>query len=63
MEVRDALEAVIVGQRFHPVYKPGVYKVCKELEVEALEIQWQMGPPVVVRMLDPGDRPLTDQAP
>jgi hypothetical protein len=62
LKVRDALEAVIVGQRFHPVYKPGVYKLCEELEVEALEIQWQMGPPVVVRMLDPRDRRLTDPA-
>lgn len=63
MDVRDALEAVIVGPRFHPVYKPGVYKLCKELQVEALEIQWEMGPPVIVRMLDPSNRPLTDQAP
>lgn len=58
LDVRDALEAVIVGPRFHPAYKPGVWKLCDELEVEPLEIQWEMGPPVVVRMLDPARRPL-----
>jgi hypothetical protein len=58
LDVRDALEAVIAGPRFHPAYKPGVWKLCEELEVEPLEIQWEMGPPVVVRMLDPARRPL-----
>lgn len=62
VDVRGALEAVIVGPRFHPVYRPGVYKLCDELGVEALEIQWQMGPPMVVRMRDPGDQRLTDPA-
>jgi hypothetical protein len=62
IDVRTALEAVIVGPPFHPVYRPGLYKLCRELEVEPLEVQWQMGPPVVVRMLDPADRPLSDRA-
>lgn len=57
IDVRDALEAVIVGPQFHPVYRPGLYKLCSELGVKALEIQWQMGPPFVVGMRDPGDRP------
>lgn len=48
------------GPRFHPVYRPGVYRLCQELGIEAMEIQWQMGPPFVVRMRDPGDRQLTD---
>jgi len=58
IDIRNALEAVIVGPRFHPVYRPGLYKLCEELGVKALEIQWQMGAPVVVRMLDPGGRRL-----
>jgi Protein of unknown function (DUF2971) len=62
IEIREALEAVIVGQCFHPVYRPGVHKLCQELGVEALEIQWEMGPPVVVRMRDPGGMRLTDRA-
>jgi hypothetical protein len=60
IDVRDALEAVIVGPRFHPVDKPGVWKICEELEVEPLEIQWEMGPPIVVKMIDPSGRPLTN---
>jgi hypothetical protein len=62
IDVREALEAVIVGPKFHPVYRPGLYKLCEELEVKALEIQWEMGPPVVVGMRDPGDQRLTDPA-
>ena len=62
IDVRGALEAVIVGQRFHPVYRPGLYKLCKELEIDPLQIQWEMGLPFVVRILDPGDRRLTDAA-
>jgi hypothetical protein len=63
IDIRGALEAVVVvGQKFHPVYRPGLYKLCDELGVKALELQWQMGPPVVVRMRDPGDRQLTDSA-
>ncbi len=62
IDIRGALEAVIVGPLFHPVYRPGLYKLCDELGVKALEIQWQMGPPVVVRMRDPGDQRLTDPA-
>jgi hypothetical protein len=58
IDVRGALEAVIIGPRFHPVYRPGVWKLCQELEVEALEIQWEMGPPMVVKTLDPARRPL-----
>lgn len=58
IDIRDALEAVIAGQNLHPVYKPGPYKLCQELGVEALEIQWQMGPDVIVRMIDPASRPL-----
>jgi hypothetical protein len=58
IDVREALEAVIVGQKCHPVYFPGVYKLCEELGVKALQIQW----PRVVRMLDPADRRLTDAA-
>jgi hypothetical protein len=60
LDVRGALEAVIVGPRFHRVYKPGVWKLCEELGVEPLEIQWEMGPPVVVRMLDPSKKRLSD---
>jgi hypothetical protein len=63
LDVREALEAVIVGQQFHPVYKPGVYKLCEELAIDALEIQWQMGPPIVVKMIDPARRRLTDPVP
>jgi hypothetical protein len=62
IHVREALEAVIVGPQFHPVYRPGLYKLCEELGVKALEIQWRMGPPVVVGMRDPGDQRLTDPA-
>ena len=58
IDVRDSLEAVIAGQSFHRVYKPGLYKLCQELGVEALEIQWEMGPDVIVRMIDPARRPL-----
>jgi hypothetical protein len=62
IDVRAALEAVIAGPRFHPVYRPGFYKLCEELEIEPLQIQWEMGMPLVVRMIDPGDRRLTDPA-
>jgi hypothetical protein len=58
IDIRDSLEAVIMGQKFHPVYEPGVYKLCQELGVEALKIQWEMGPEAIVRMLDPARRPL-----
>lgn len=62
IDIREALEAVIVGPRLHPSYRPGLYKLCQELEIEALQIQWQMGPPTVVRMIDPARRRLTDAA-
>jgi hypothetical protein len=62
IDIREALEAVIVGPRFHPVYRPGLYKLCEERGVKAMEIQWEMGPPFVVRMRDPGDQRLTDPA-
>jgi hypothetical protein len=42
-------------------FSPLVYKLCDELEIEPLLIQWEMGSPVVVRMLDPRRR-LTDPA-
>jgi hypothetical protein len=58
IDVREALEAVIVGPQFHLVYRPGLYKLCDELGVKA--IQWEMGPPLVVGMLDPGDMRLTE---
>jgi hypothetical protein len=45
IDVRGALEAVVVGPLFHPAYRPGLYKLCDELGIEALEIKWQMGPP------------------
>ena len=61
IDVREALEAVIAGPQFHRVYRPGLYKLCQELEVEPFQIQWQMGPPFVVQMPDPGDRPLSDR--
>jgi hypothetical protein len=60
LDVREALEAVIIGPRFHPVYRPGLFKLTQELQVECLEIQWQMGPPVIVRMRDPDERHLTE---
>lgn len=62
IDVREALEAAIAGPRFHRVYRPSLYKLCEELEIEPLLIQWEMGPPIVVRMPDPGRRPLTDAA-
>jgi hypothetical protein len=63
IDIREVLEAVIAGPKLHPVYRPGLYKLCEELRVKVLEIQWQMGPPVVVRMRDPGERRLTDPPP
>jgi hypothetical protein len=61
LDVGDALEAVIAGPQFHRSYKTGLWRLCEELEVEPLEIQWQMGPPAVVRMIDPARKPLTDR--
>jgi hypothetical protein len=31
IDIRGSLEAVITGQKFHPVYEPGIYKLCQEL--------------------------------
>ena len=63
IDVREALEAAIAGPRLHPVYHEGVYKLCQELDIEPLLIQWEMGPPVIVRMPDPRDRRLADVPP
>jgi hypothetical protein len=59
-DVSDALEAVIAGQQFHRVYKPGLWKLCQEIGVDALEIQWQTGPPMVVKMIDPARKTIVD---
>lgn len=57
LDVSEALEAVIAGPRFHPVYKHALWRLCEELEVLALEIQWEMGPAYVVKMIDPARKP------
>jgi hypothetical protein len=61
LDVGDALEAVIAGPRFHHSYKPALWRLCEELEIEPLEIQWEMGPPAVVKMIDPARRRLTNR--
>jgi hypothetical protein len=58
IDLSDSLEAVITGQTFDQVYKPGLWKLCQELGIEAYEIQWHMGPEVIVRMIDPASRSL-----
>jgi Protein of unknown function (DUF2971) len=59
IDIQDSLEAVIAGPRFHPVYRPGLYKLCHELGVEALQIEWRRGhPPAIVRMPDPSSQSL-----
>lgn len=58
IDIEDALEAVIAGPRFHPVYRPGLWRLCQDLGIPALQIQWEMGPPVVVKMIDPARLPL-----
>jgi hypothetical protein len=62
IDIQDALEAVIAGPRLHPVDRSGLWTLCQEIEIEALQIQWQMGAPVGVKMLDPTKRPLRQRS-
>lgn len=61
IDIRDALEAVIAGPLFHRVYRPGLYKLCVELEVEPYLLQWETGQPSIVRMPDPQNRRISDE--
>lgn len=46
----DALEAVIVGERFPEWQRPGVFETCREADATAFRIDWSMGRPLLAKI-------------
>jgi hypothetical protein len=53
----DALEAVIVGEKFPPWQAPAAVEACREAGAEPLRLDWKMGRPVPAKL-----RPTTPAA-
>jgi hypothetical protein len=47
LDFEDALEAVIVGERFPVWQRPAAIDACREANVDALTLNWDMHRPIV----------------